>query len=740
MNCIKKILGGVLAATLMVGTLNPLNVQAASVTEMREQGAEAAKSGDYDKAEEIFLQLINEGTDTYYENWFLGDIYWKKGLDLKATGYYDITWERLDSEPNISRTMASNWSFVAYNEGLDWYVEQIYMQAEIHNVVDLQVEYNYGRALMSNGKYAAAADSFIRALNYCQSGSGESNRGTVMLQLAKCYNYLGRKAEALQTAEEGFALCNKEGMYRDFTKQYYLEDGLMEVDEYINTFLAGKTNEEIGDFLKNESYYEEAISYFEKAQAEGKDTRLKIANTYASWGYPLKAVEIVKELLTEEPENIEYLNTLGGYYCDKLGRYEEAAALFEKIIEMEPSADGSCGNLAIVAQKRGDFDKAAEIRLQLLNEYPQYASTIKNYLKTQTSLTSEQVLGFYSEYEDWTNNEELQAAYIAQNLSTNKLDNASLESFLVYFEQADPNCKNYILCKTRANILTLLGRYEEAIGLWNTCRGLTDMMSYEIERGIGDCYKEMGRYDEAVAQYEKGYELSRVYGKTSNLFDIYMRAGNTDAAKAVLDKYVQDGGDKLDVLELYMIWAGYAEDYEATLLYAEEYLVEYPSFVKAKAYKAVALKALGREGEANAVIADIDSINYSCSDTSKMIADSLLGRLDNAKAIYKVLLEQFPSSARAERNDYELKNLFYDAEFCQMAGREPWTKNESIPEVETGKTEPTVVEKEDTFGDSVVDTIQEKGPVAVPVAMTAVAALGALITVIVVAAKKKKNK
>lgn len=748
MSSMKKILGGVLAATLMVGVANPLNVQAANVTELREQGAEAAQSGDYDKAEEIFLQLINEGTDTYYENWYLGDIYRKKGLDLKATGYYDITWERLDSEPSINRTLASNWSFVAYNEGLDWYVEQIYMQAKIYNVVDLQVEYNYGRALMDNGKYAAAADSFIRALNYCQGESGASNRGTVMLQLAKCYNYLGREEEALQTAEEGFALCNKEGMYRDFIKEYYLEDGLVEVDEYISTYLAGKTNEEIGDFLKNEGYYEEAISYFENAQAEGKDTRIKIANTYASWGYPLKAVEIVEELLTEEPENIEYLNTLGSYYCDKLGRYEEAAALFEKIVEMNPSADGSRGNLAIVAQKNGDFDKAAEIRLQLLNDYPRYASVIKNYLKTQTSLTSEQALGFYSEYEDWTSNVELQAVYIAQNLSTNKLDNASLESFLVYFAQVDPNSKNYILCKNRANILALLGRYEEAIDLWNACRGLTDMMSYEIERGIGDCYKELGRYDEAVAQYEKGYELSSVYGKTSNLFDIYMRAGNTDAAKAVLDKYVQDGGDKLDVLELYLIWAGYAEDYEATLSYAEEYLAEYPSAVKAKGYKAAALKALGREEEANAVIADIDSITYSCSDTSKMIADSLLGRLDNAKAVYKVLLEQYPGNARTESNDYELKNLFYDAEFCQMAGRELWVKPEPTPEPtkepieepESGETEPTVVEEEDTSDTSDADTIQEEGSVAVPVAMTVVAAVGALITVIVVATKKKRSK
>ncbi len=740
MNCIKKILGGVLAATLMVSTLSPMDVQAASVSERRNQGVEAAQAGEYDEAIDIFEQIIREGADTSYDDWYLGNLYFMKVWNWKAIEYYDIAWNRMDSEPDANRPKAGNWAFSAYMADLDWYVEQIYKQAKMHNAMDLQVEHNYGLALMDNGNYEAAVESLVRALDYCQGEYSDSNRGTIMIQIAKCYNYLGREEEALQLAEDGFALCNKQALYRSFAKEYYLEGNLMEMEEFVSTYLTDKTNKEIGDYLKDVGYYEEAISYYEKAQEEGMDTRLEIAVAYESWGYPFKAVEILEELLAEEPESTYYQHYLACYYTDGLGRYEEAADIFEKIAAMNPDENLALSNQAVVAQKIGDFEKAAEIRRQVLNKKPNDLSSIKNYLKAQTSLTLEQVSEIYSGHKDWTNYEKLQAVYLAQNLSISRLDNASLEGFLEYFVQADPNRENYILCSAQAYLLAELGRYEEAIAMWEVCRGLTDMMTYEIERGIGDCYKEMGRYDEAVAQYEKGYELENDSERAFNLADIYLRADNPNAAKAVLDQYVQNGGKQSDVLEMYMIWAGYAEDYEATLAYAEEYLVEYPSSVKAKAYKAVALKALGREEEANAVIADIDSINYSCSDTSKMIADSLLGRLDDAKAIYKVLLEQYPRSARAERNDYELKNLFYDAEFCQMAGREPWIKTESVPEVETGKTEPTVVEKEDTFGDSVVDTIQEKGPVAVPVVMTAVAALGALITVIVVAAKKKKNK
>jgi len=176
-----------------------------------------------------------------------------------------------------------------------------------------------------------------------------------------------------------------------------------------------------------------------------------------------------------------------------------------------------------------------------------------------------------------------------------------------------------------------------------------------------------------------------------------------------------------------MLIAYQEEDYEALLTYAEKCLEQTPDSLKAKAYKAAALTALGQDG-ADAVIADIDSIQYTYEDTDVLIAESILGRLDKAKEIYQFLLENYPKTAREVVYDYELRNLLKDPEFCEMAGLE-------APAVEEESTEQENAEKisaETATENSEEPDVQAEGsPIPVVAGVGIVAVLIGIVAVLV---------
>ena len=395
--------------------------------------------------------------------------------------------------------------------------------------------------------------------------------------------------------------------------------------------------------------------------------------------------------------------------------------------------------MAVIARKSGDFERATEIRQELLMEYPEYESMIKNAMNSIVGVTSAQALEMYSNYVDWPDNVQLQAITISNALSASKMTPESMEDFLRYFEECDPNNENYYLCNSRAYLLKELGRYEEALDLYDRCRELSDIHSYDIQAAIAKCYLEMGEYDDAVMLYQNSYEGEQTSWNTTFYFDAYMTAGDTERALEELNYFVSKYGTESDIADLYMIWAGYTGDYEMLLKYADLNLETSPSSVKAKAYKVVALRELGRMEEADRLLKDIDSIQYDCSGTDKMIAESVLGRLENAKAIYRVLLEEYPVTAKTYADDYELKNLFTDPEFCELAGRELL-----VEEVIVEETKEEIAQEDENFEET--ESIEESGktdeqqkqgiPVAAGVGVLAV--FGAVAAILLTF--KKRNK
>ena len=64
-----------------------------------------------------------------------------------------------------------------------------------------------------------------------------------------------------------------------------------------------------------------------------------------------------EEFLLDNPEDTEAMNRLGAIYCDSLGRFDAAKEVFEKALVLNPNANGTQGNLAVVARKTGNFEE-----------------------------------------------------------------------------------------------------------------------------------------------------------------------------------------------------------------------------------------------------------------------------------------------------------------------------------------------------------------------------------------------
>ena len=181
---------------------------------------------------------------------------------------------------------------------------------------------------------------------------------------------------------------------------------------------------------------------------------------------------------------------------------------------------------------------------------------------------------------------------------------------------------------------------------------------------------DMGKYCEAIEIYESNKEGYYGTDRYLEIIACYILDGKYDLAEAELEKYAEaEGYTAEELVAYYNMIIGYQKhDNEAVLLNANKYLEYVPNSVKAKAYYASALLENGDEEGASNMMADIDSINYPLEDTSLLIAQSILGRIDDAKITYTFLKENYPQTAKVLLYNCELRNLLEDPEFQEMEG------------------------------------------------------------------------
>ncbi|MDD6157652.1 MAG: tetratricopeptide repeat protein [Lachnospiraceae bacterium] len=599
------------------------------------------------------------------ELWNAGKSEEEQGFHYKANELYDQAYELIQEGGGTDAIFEQKIKSM-FNAKEYWYVEKYYFEAVELGCADNYMASIYGDALVSCKQYDKAIEIYKDILN--SYGDEDPIRATYLRAIGDCYKNLGMTDKAAQAYEEMCAVDGDVDYYREKMAALELEWKLSDVETIVSNYLSGYTYEEIVDTLSDYDYYEEALQYCEKAEnEEGADLRSLKADTYYSMGLAKEAASLYEEILLENPTDTASMNKLGAIYCDGLGQYEDAKELFEKVVALNPEANGTKGNLAVVARKSGKLDEVSDIYREVIQMDDTYLKAYNYTIMYRKDITAEEALQILSEYPGWPQTKEMQALMLSDSIDTSYMTQTTLESYLSYFLGClEEDGDNYYYLQTVGSLLCGLGRYEEALPYYKKALNQAGILSYYANNGLGNCYYYNQDYEMAVAMYENNFKEAHARVSILNMAECYIQSGQYDQARTEIDYYLSEGGTD-DVAYYYMLIAYQEEDYEALLNYADQYLKEAPDSLKAKAYKAAALTALGMEG-ADEVIADIDSIQYAYEDTDLLIAESILGRFDKAREIYQYLLDNCPSSAREIVHDCELKNLLTDEQFCEMAG------------------------------------------------------------------------
>jgi len=516
------------------------------------------KKGDYDKALEYFQKALEIrvkvlGTDhpdttNSYNN--IGVLYDDMGNYYKALEYFqkalEIRVKVFGTEHPDTAQSYNNIGMLYKNQG-DYgkAIECCKKALEIYEKVFVTVHPDTATSYNNIGVLYDKLGDYDNALKYSMKALEIKEKvfGTYHPDTAITYNYIGQfhrkqgdNDNAMDYYKKALEIREKVlGTEHPATATSYNDIGLLYSDngEYDNALeyymnalkiwdnLHGSghsstaiTYNNIGLLYHNKGDYDKAFEYYMKAleileKVLGAD-HPTTANSYNNIGaiymnkgaydkaleYYMKALEIQEKVFgTEHPDTATSYNFIGlvyenkGDYGKALEFHMKAHAVREKVLGMEHlDTAHSYNNIGVVYFAKGDYDKALEYCLKDLaitekvvgTEHPDTAGSYNN------------IGAVYSDMGDYDRSLEyyLKAVKIYES---------------VFGENHSKTASSY---NSIAWTLDLISRYEEALP-WAEKATKVVSNNEEYIDTLATIYQDLGRYDEALEQFEFCLKLQK---------------------------------------------------------------------------------------------------------------------------------------------------------------------------------------------------------------------------------------
>ncbi len=150
-------------------------------------------------------------------------------------------------------------------------------------------------------------------------------------------------------------------------------------DAYFESFSFSMDRERAKSFGDKARYYYREVL---KKQPERLDLRNKIAMTYISSSNPMEGINILRQILEEDPENEMAIYNLGTLSVQS-GQYEKAEEYFRRLITINPQNMQAQFYLGLSYYELGEKGKAKkqfELVKSMEND-PAVVATVEGYLK-----------------------------------------------------------------------------------------------------------------------------------------------------------------------------------------------------------------------------------------------------------------------------------------------------------------------------------------------------------------------
>lgn len=300
----------------------------------------------------------------------------------------------------------------------------------------------------------------------------------------------------------------------------------------------------LGVLLMMKGAPELAIPQFQQVHPREAAVRLQLVRAYFESKQTIEALRQANALSSEQPGNVQAHFSLGGLLASEK-QYKAARMELEKADALQPGTFEILFNLGQDLYRGGDLTEAQAVLARALRAKPESPETL--YLMAQVNVDQSRPL------------DALDLLIRARKAAPENVDIVFLMARISmsqnYFEDAIPLLESGLLSEPRRpGLLAALGesyfmagKSEKAIEIFNRLIEVEgSARSYAF---LGLSYRNLGRFNEAIQQFEKGLSLDK---KNSlclfNLGYIAERQGAAATAETYLRKALQTNPDFADAL------------------------------------------------------------------------------------------------------------------------------------------------------------------------------------------------
>lgn len=246
-----------------------------------------------------------------------------------------------------------------------------------------------------------------------------------------------------------------------------------------------------------------------------------------------QAEEIGRDLLRRHPGE-HPLHSIMGMVLARQGRIKEAAAAFERAVQLKPDAAEDYRNLALAYREMGDMERAIECFQQAVRLNPRFAEAYNNLGR----LLHAQMRFDEAENAFRSVIRIVPGHFVAHNNLGNVLfDQGRRDEAAQCFRHAIGLRADYVPAHNNlGNVHRACGRFDQAIQCYRQVLAIKPDY-VEACSNLGNALLDDGDVEEAIRQHEQAIALHPGYAEAySNLGNAYRVQGRLDVAATYIEK------------------------------------------------------------------------------------------------------------------------------------------------------------------------------------------------------------
>jgi tetratricopeptide (TPR) repeat protein/predicted AlkP superfamily phosphohydrolase/phosphomutase len=292
----------------------------------------------------------------------------------------------------------------------------------------------------------------------------------------------------------------------------------------------------LANYYHKNGKYAEAIEIYKQmleAEPDNIDAKIGMSTAYIKSGKAELGVRMLNEILERHPDNLEVLHTLGNYYVDA-GDGPMALAVAERALKVDANNGESHFIKGIGLQRMGRYQEAAEAfrkAITLAPDMPEiYADLAMIYVNSGRAQEAMDLVDKALELSP----ERPDILYI-KGLALGRMGN-TVEALHMFSKVMELDDTHMPACLAAAGILFSRGEYDSVLALCDAAADRAGGYTAYLHDMKANTYVKKNRYQDAIDEYKAAVEADpSLPGPSLNFARLLIYRGRTQEARKVLE-------------------------------------------------------------------------------------------------------------------------------------------------------------------------------------------------------------